>query len=338
MSRLLGGSAPTTVPTPPMTGKPVDVQALINQIVSKSKSASPAPAGQPALLAATELELASRLRAILHHADFQALESAWRGVDFLVRRLPDEGQLQLAVLDVSLEELSQDAEGLHRLLRDEPPDLLIGNYTFGALPADLKTLGMAARLCASLGSAFLAAAHPQLLGCDSFAQHPDPDDWNFVAPAEVLEVWQALRRSPEAGLLALAAPRFLLRQPYGVNSDPIDAFGFEELLDVTEHEAFLWGNPALLCAYLLADACTGTGGRFGGTGSGDIGELPVFQFTADGERTRKPCAEAWLVDRAVERITSCGVTAVQSFKGRDAVRVSEILSITEPRSALRVGG
>ena len=333
LARLLGGAPKTVAPASPKPGG-VDIQSVIKNIVGTTGSVPAAPAGQAGLLSAAELELSARLRLVLHHAEFQALEAAWRSVDLLVRRCPDEERIKLFVLDATFDEVAADLTGLHRLLRDQPPDLIVGHHTFGASPSDLEALGGVAKLASSLRASFLAAAHPQLVGCDAFARHPDPDDWKFTAPPEVRAAWQALRATPEAAHVGLALPRFLLRQPYGTGSERIDSFNFEELPDVSAHEAFLWGNSAFLCAQVLAEAFAAAGEEMDSAGAGDVGELPMFRFKQDGESAMKPCAEAWLVDRAADVIGQQGLIPCLSIKGRDAVRVAGVRSVASPSARL----
>ena len=50
--------------------------------------------------------------------------------------------------------------------------------------------------------------------------------------------WQALRRSAEAEWVGLALPRFLLRLPYGPDTDSTEAFGFEEMPGTPVHEDY----------------------------------------------------------------------------------------------------
>jgi type VI secretion system protein ImpC len=326
LSRLLG-SAPTTASPAPKAGGGVDIQALIKNIVGATSSAPAAPAGLPGLTSAVDLELSARLRAILHQPAFQALESAWRALDWLVRRCPDEERIKFLALDASMDELAADLASLHRLLRDQPPDLLVGTYAFGAGLSDLAALGGLARTCASLNSRCLAGAHPQLAGCDSFGLHSDPDDWRLVMPAEVRQAWQALRTAPEASRMGLALPRFLLRQPYGTGSERIDSFDFEEVTDPAAHETFLWGNSAFLCAQLLSEAFTAAGEEMDFAGGGTVGELPVFRFKEQGESAMKPCAEGWLTDRAADALLQQGLIPCLSVRGCDAVQVAGLQSI-----------
>ncbi|HAV64590.1 MAG TPA: type VI secretion system contractile sheath large subunit, partial [Verrucomicrobiales bacterium] len=57
---------------------------------------------------------------------------------------------------------------------------------------------------------FLGGASPQLLGCDSFGRHPDPDDWKQPPPPDVDLAWCELRKLDAAAHVGLAMPRFLL--------------------------------------------------------------------------------------------------------------------------------
>jgi type VI secretion system protein ImpC len=127
----------------------------------------------------------------------------------------------------------------------------------------------------------------------------------------------------------------LLRLPYGKQTEPIDSFPFEELRTDSAHEAYLWGNSALLCGYLFASAFQANGWDMEDDNSGEIGELPVHSFTQDGESKVKPCAEAWLTERAAQKILSQGLIPVLSIKCRDAVRVAVLQSLAG--SAFSIG-
>jgi predicted component of type VI protein secretion system len=130
--------------------------------------------------------------------------------------------------------------------------------------AALNALGA---LAAELGAPFVAAAHPSLLGVSSFA---DPDPVTWAPPAR----WQALREGAGARWLGLAAPRWLVRLPYGTRTDPIESFPFEE--QPSDHEQLLWGSPAFACAILVA------------AGADELDDLPCYTFRAMARRTFCP--------------------------------------------------
>ena len=345
-ARLLGGSPPARPASPapaPSTGP--DISQLIRNIIAPSVVPSASPE-QTAVLSALDLELTHQLRAILHHPAWQALEAAWRGADLLVRQFGGEENLKISLIDLSHEELTADLQaadelsgsGTCKLLREQSSDtpwaLLIGSYLFRPITNDLETLGRVGKISALLGAPFLAGAAPGFVGCDSFGAHADPDDWTKPMTGAVLETWQALRELPEASSVGLALPRFLARQPYGKQSDPITAFPFEELPAGAAHETFLWGNPAVLCGFVLADAFQAEGWEMQAAGSGEVGDLPVYKFKDDGETKVKPCAEAWLSEHAGEAIQSRGFMPLLSIKGRDAVRLAYLQSISRASSPL----
>ena len=60
------------------------------------------------LMAIVDTAISQVMEAILHHPEFQAIEAAWRGVDFLVSRLETDEKLKLYLIDISKEELAAD--------------------------------------------------------------------------------------------------------------------------------------------------------------------------------------------------------------------------------------
>src|SRR5262249_28353216 len=193
---------------------------------------------------------------------------------------------------------------LLRLLRERKVSFITANFVFGRAAADVQTLGKFAGLAAQLGAPFIATADPRLVGCDSFGLHPDPDDCKTPLAPHAPAAWQALRRMPEADHVALAAPRFLLRQPYGKSGEAIESFPFEELPGEAAHENFLWGHPAMLCAVLLVDAIQSQldDDEAEAPAGGEVDDLPMHKFTSGGETVIEPYAEAWLTERAAVRL------------------------------------
>ena len=50
----------------------------------------------------------------------------------------------------------------------------------------------------------------------------------------------------------------------------------------------------------------------------------------------KPCAEAWLSERAAEAILRQGIMPVMSVRGRDAVQLLSLRALSNPPMALAV--
>ena len=136
-----------------------------------------------------------------------------------------------------------------------------------------------------------------------------------------------------AGRIGLALPRLLGRLPYGKETEEIESFDFEEL-DSHTHENFLWINPTLACASLLAQSFTDSGWDMSSDDHTDIGDLPVFTYTQADETKMLPCAELLLPERSAEAILGLGIMPIVSFRNRDMARLLRFQSIAEPVAAL----
>jgi type VI secretion system protein ImpC len=332
LGRLLG--KPAEPGAPPITTTAAGIDALIRNIVAphvvKDTSAQTA-----AYLAAVDAAIAEQMRALLHLPAFQSLEAAWRGVRWLIANLELDENLQLHLFDVTREELLRDIvaaqgqiaqTGLHRTLVDRPrgvpgaPDwsALVGLFHFGPSGTDMGLLAALGLIAAHAGAPLLADADWALAGDD---------------PGAVAE-WQALRRSEAAPWIGLAAPRVLLRLPYGKATDPIEAFAFEEFVGTPVHEEFLWGNGSLAIALLIGKAFTARGWDMEPGDVREIGDLPAYTFIRDGEREMQACAERFLTESETEMLLKAGLLPIASRRDRNAVVVVRFQSVSSPPAPL----
>ena len=325
------------------TGSPL-VDELVREVVAPYVVPAADPR-QPELVASVDAATGELMNRLLHHPAFQELEANWRSVQFLTRRLEIDSRLQVSLVDVARSELEADLDqapepassGCARLLgrpaasgttAGAPWSLIVGCYQFDADEADLRLLSRLGELAQQAGAPLLAGAHARLAGSPSFGTTPDVDDWAGSLPPAVQEAWDALRQSPQAAFLGLATPRCLLRAPYGKKTSGTDQFKYEELPGVPQHEHFLWGNSAFLCACTLGSAVNAED-DVSPDAMCEIDGLPLFTFTDDdGDKRALPCAEAALLDRAVERIAERGLIAIRSVRGRDAVQVTRLRSLS----------
>jgi type VI secretion system protein ImpC len=342
LARLLGREpAAPSRPRPAAPATTVDISAFIHDLVAPHVAPAPAP-GQALYLEAVEAAMGGQLSGLLHHPDFQALEAAWRGLHGLVTGLEGGGEVQVAVLDITLAELAAELEAaaggagaLERLLV-EPADggawsLLAGLFEFGADPAALALLGRLGALAGRAGAPFLAAAGSALLGGATPAavvESPLP-----LAP-EAEAAWQALRRSAVAPWLGLAWPRLLLRLPYGAATDPVEGLAYEELPGGPEEGRLLWGSPALACALLIGRAFEVRGWEMEPGDVLDLGDLPAYVHEQDGLPRLYPCAGAYFGERVMEAVLGRGVMPLVSWRDRNAVRLARFQSIADPVRAL----
>ncbi|MBT3376051.1 MAG: hypothetical protein HN742_21755 [Lentisphaerae bacterium] len=340
LDQLLGGGAVQPVQTGPLVQRSGAIDKLVQAAVGPYVIPLADPR-QDQCMDQVNAAMAGQLSSILHHPSFQQLEAAWRGVDFLLTGVEmDDPPIRLYLIDVPKSGLLGASDGeslplsgalidrLSGVPGEAPWGLLLGCDTFGSSDEDVAVLGAMSQLCAHLGAPFIAAG--EIPGCSRVTGTPDSADWGS-APA-VGSSWQALRASDQAGSLALVAPRFLMRLPYGRLTDPVDGLPFEEL-DGATHETFLWGSGAFLAGALLGRAYGQCGWAFRAEGVGEIGGLPVCTVQQGGDTEAIPCAEAWISDRVAEDILSRGLSVAQSIRGRDAVRL-ELRSLSATSSRL----
>jgi type VI secretion system protein ImpC len=332
LGRLLG--KPTESKSPPVTTVAGGIDALIRNIVAphvvKDTAAQAAP-----YLAAADAAIADTMRTLLHDSAFQSLEANWRGVHWLISSLELDEHLQLHLVDVTREELVRDLvaaqgqipqTGLHRALVDRWRagadahrwSALVGLFQFGPSQADIGLL-------AALGLAASHAGGPLLAGADMALAGDDPGG---------LAGWQMLRRSEAARWIGLVAPRVLLRRPYGKDSDPIEAFRFEEMVGEPVLEELLWGNGALAAALLVGKAFTARGWEMEPGDEREIGNLPLYTFVRDGEREMQPCAERALTETDVNTLLKAGLMPIASRRDRNAIVAVRFQSISDPPAAL----
>ncbi len=335
LGSLLGQGAPTAARPAAAATPATGIEALLQRVVAPHVVPD-TRAETAAYLAAVDSAVAEQMRTLLHDPAFQALESAWRGVQWLVASLELDETLQLHLFDVSRDELLADVvasqgrlaeTGLHRALADrwrgvpggEPWHLLAGLYSFGPSDADIGLLAALGLLASQAGGPFIAEGDRTLAG---------------TADDPALQGWRTLRGSEAAPGIGLAAPRVLLRLPYGKAHDPVVSFAFEEFSGAPVHEQFLWGNPALAVALLIGRAFTLKGWDFEPGDEREIGDLPAYAYTLDGERELQACAEEYLGEEGGNALLQAGLMPVLSHRHRNAVTVMRMQSVAEPARGL----
>ena len=196
------------------------------------------------MIAELDKKLSVQVDQILHHEDFQKLESAWTGLKFVIDRTNFRENIKVEMLSVSKDELREDFEDSPEIVKSglykhvytaeygqfggSPVGAIIGNYDFGPGPQDMSLLKNIASVSAMSHAPFIAAAGPEFFGLDDYQKLPNLKDLKSIFEGPQYAKWQSFRESEDARYVGLTMPRFLLRLPYGENSNPIKAFNYEE--------------------------------------------------------------------------------------------------------------
>jgi type VI secretion system protein ImpC len=291
-----------------------------------------------AAIADVDRRLSAQLREILHHPDFQKLESAWRELAFLVDRTEPRANIAIDVLSVSKDELRADFEkagkiessSLHRvayastyLVRLAAPyGAICCNYEFGPGPGDMSLLGSCAQVAALAHAPFIGNASPEIFGQQSFLA-VDGKDWKGVTrllEAPRLDGWRAFREREEARYVGLCLPRFVLRLPYGQATAPLASFNFEEDV-IGQHDRYLWGHASVALTSRITQAFAKWGwcpNIIGPRSDGLVEGLPVHQYPGTEDQFKLP-TEIPFTDHAEFVLSEAGfIGLVFRPEGRNA--------------------
>jgi type VI secretion system protein ImpC len=292
-----------------------------------------------ATIKAIDEKLSAQLAAVMHHPDFQKLEGTWRGLNYLVMNSETSAMLKIKVLNMPKRELFNDVDKavefdqsqiFKKLYENEfgtpggePYGALIGDYEFTNHPEDIDLLGKISNVAAAAFCPFISAAAPQLFGFDSWQELSKPRDLEKIFTSIEYTKWKSFRDSEDSRFVSLVMPRTLARMPYGADTKPIEAFGFEEV-DASKpvpHESFTWMNAAYVMGTKMTDAfakygfCTAIRGAEGG---GKVEGLPAFIFTSDdGDKDLKCPTELGITDRREAELSKLGFLPLVHYKNND---------------------
>ncbi len=328
------------VPTRPQTTHSKELSAFLAKVV-RSHVITTDESEQARLLNLVDEASSELMRLIIHHPHFKALESAWRGVYLLVRKIETDVDLKIYLIDACKSALANNLKKVNSLaesayykwtVRDaietpgaEPWSLVCGNYSFDVNVEDAAMLMRLAKISEAANAPFVSHI-TSIGGMGSFASFDD----NSVEG----KLWATIRTGSEAAYLGLAAPRFLARLPYGAETDPIDEFLFEEFRGPSEHEIYLWCNPSILCAILFAQSYRMYGWDMSGRIELNMSGLPTHIFVEDGETVTKPCAEFLMTEPVCMQMLDLGIMPLISFKNSDRVQLGRIQSVAFPSKLL----
>ncbi len=290
-----------------------------------------------AVLAAIDSKLTEQINVILHHEQFQALESAWRGLHHLVSNTETDETLKIRFLDLGKDELRRtmrryrgvawDQSPLFKRLYEdeygqlggEPYGCIVADYYFDHGAPDVELLGAMSRIAAAAHAPLLAGAAPSTLQMQSWQELANPRDLAKITGNLEHAAWNGLRDTEDARYIGLAMPRFLARLPYGARTNPVDEFHFEESTDGSDHRNYVWANSVYALAtninrsFKLFGWCSMIRGVESG---GTVDELPCHTFpTDDGGIDLKCPTEIAISDRREAELARAGFIPLVHRKG-----------------------
>lgn len=331
------------------------VKTLAEQALAKSGTgliSDDAIKSIESIVAEIDKRLTDQVNLILHHDDFQKLEGSWRGLHHLVNNTETDEMLKIRVMDISKKDLAKtlkkykgtawDQSPVFKQIYEqeygqfggEPYGCLVGDYYFDQSPPDVELLGEIAQIAAAAHAPFISAASPKVMNMDTWQELSDPRDLTKIFQTPEYASWRSLRESEDARYIGLTMPRFLARLPYGENTDPVEAFAFEEDTEGADHSKYAWANSAYAMgvninkAFKLYGWCS----RIRGIESGGAVEgLPTHTFpTDDGGVDMKCPTEIAISDRREAELAKNGFMPLLHKKNSDFAAFIGAQSLQKP--------
>ncbi len=306
-----------------------------------------------AMIAQIDAKLTEQVNQIIHHEEFQKLESAWRGLSYMVNNTETDESLKIKVMNISKEELGKtlkkfkgtawDQSPLFKQMYEEeygqfggePFGQIVGDYYFDHGPADVEILRGMAQISAAMHAPFISAVSPTAMQFDSWAELSNPRDLTKIFQTPEYAAWRSLRESEDSRYLGLTMPRFLARLPYGANTDPVEAFDFEEETEGADSSKYSWANSAYAMATNINRSFKVFGwcSRIRGIESGGaVEELPTHTFpTDDGGVAMKCPTEIAISDRREAELAKNGFMPLIHRKNSDFAAFIGAQSLQKPQ-------
>ncbi|MFP2431135.1 type VI secretion system contractile sheath large subunit [Enterobacter ludwigii] len=294
--------------------------------------------------------LSEQISVILHHPDFQKIESTWTGLSTLLS-YKESDSTSIKIFTATKAELSRDFkvsadfdqsalfrkvyENEFGTLGGTPYSALVGNYLFDNTPGDLYLLEQISHVAAAAHAPFLSSASAGILGLDDYTDLHKPRDLQALFNSTDYLRWKRFRDSEDSCYVGLTLPSVIGRLPYGSKTVSVESFNFEEKMIEGKRNQYLWVNAAFSLAGVMVRAfeeygwCTAIRGVEGG---GLVDALPTYKYTSiSGERVVQCPTEIAITERREKELAELGFIPLVYYKGTEKGVFFSVNTPNKPR-------
>ena len=271
-----------------------------------------------------------------HHPDFQALESLWRGLWFLVQRTDPRKNTKIELLDVSKEDLRQDFDDAPEIVQSglyhhtyvqeydtpggEPIASVISSYEFDNSPQDIALLRNISRVAAASHMPFIGSVGPEFFLKNSMEEVAAIKDiGSYFDRAEYIK-WKSFRDTDDSRYIGLVMPRVLGRLPYGPDTIPVRSFNYVEEVKGPDHEKYLWTNASFAFAANMVKSFVNNGWCVqirGPQAGGAVTDLPIHLYDLGTGNQIKIPSEVMIPETREFEFANLGFIPLSYYKNRD---------------------
>jgi type VI secretion system protein ImpC len=304
------------------------------------------------LIAALDKKLTEQVNLIMHTEEFQKVESAWRGLHYLVNNTETDEMLKIRVMNISKNDLGKTLKKFKGTAWDQSPIFkkmyeeefgqfggepfgsIVADYYFDNSAPDVELLSSMAKVAAAAHAPFIAAAAPSVMLMESWNELANPRDLTKIFQTPEHAAWRSFRESEDSRYVGLTMPRFLARQPYGAKSNPVEEFDFEEDTSAEGSKNYTWANSSYAMAVNINRSFKEYGwcSRIRGIESGGAVEgLPVHAFPTDDGGVDMQCpTEIAISDRREAELAANGFMPLVHKKNTDFAAFIGAQSLHKP--------
>ncbi|MBY4887923.1 MULTISPECIES: type VI secretion system contractile sheath large subunit [Enterobacterales] len=287
-------------------------------------------------IAELDRQISRQLDAVMHHDEFQKVESAWRGLKSLVDKTDFRQNVKIEVLDVSKDDLRQDFEDAPEIIQSglylqtyvaeydtpggEPIGAVISAYEFDASAQDIALLRNLSKVAASAHMPFIGSVGPQFFLKDSMEEVAAIKDiGNYFDRAEYIK-WKSFRDTDDSRYIGLTMPRVLGRLPYGPDTVPVRSFNYIEEVKGPDHDKYLWTNASFAFAANMVQSFISNGWCVqirGPQAGGAVQDLPIHLYDLGTGNQVKIPSEVMIPETREFEFANLGFIPLSYYKNRD---------------------
>lgn len=285
-------------------------------------------------IAGIDTMISEQLDEIIHHAEFQEVESLWRSLKYVVDKADFKANTKIELLDVDKTTIASDFEdvaetsqsGLYKQVYEkeydtpggEPFTAMISPFDFDASAKDVALLRSISKVASVSHCPFIGSVGAGFFNKAAISEVNEIEDLpNYMERAEYIR-WNAFRETEDSRYIGLTLPRFLLRLPYGEHH-PVRRFDYQENVS-SSADQYLWGSASFAFAANLCQSFSQYGWCVnirGPESGGRVENLPLHQYDAGrGLQTKIP-SEILISETRELAFANLGFIPLSYYKNSD---------------------
>jgi type VI secretion system protein ImpC len=264
---------------------------------------------------------------LLHHPAFQRVESAFRGLKFLLGHAGAAVQVDVVsstVKDLAARFREAVFEPEMKELRNPPLGLVLLDFDFSHQGADLATLNQVAEMCKVAQAPLIAGASPAFFGLKEIKLLTKLQDVPQRLHDGAHGAWVKFQTSEPGRWTALTVNRWLQRAAYTAEKG-----GHAETIDPAKPESYLWGRGGWIVAAAIARSIAQHGHALDASGAkaGGFTGLPTRPHFKAANQTVPLATEIEISDELSQELSRGAFIPISGRTGGDQLMVPILVNI-----------